>query len=388
MRPWLTVRLGLAVKFVALLVCLVALGCAGGYRVERIVDGELSEGRFVSDIAYAAYARGALLEADGKLGAAREAYRSALEEDPQSVELLSVLGALDCRLFPNRPWTYLDAARRRDPSYEPQWRERAECHRLRGELDAARADLLRALSLDPERVGTSERMLTLLESSGEDAAARRWLRGLVLLFPGNQQVRSIELAYAKRHGNARAERRAERRLVRSLEQESCDLRSLDKALSANDLVLANRCALSLGLDASVVAFRALCLGKRELAARQARAASRRDPADPNAAVALALSSSEPLLAPQLAAPPEAVPVANRGVLNDWARYLFAERLEWHVGKPAAIAWLDATAAVANQPEPEPDDPLFSDLVARVHVRLGLGERDRQTGPGNARAQSP
>jgi tetratricopeptide (TPR) repeat protein len=359
------------VRLAPSLLCLLALGCGGAHRVDRIVDGEMRAGRFVSHVAYAAYAEGTLLEADGDLRAAREAYRRALEADPKSVELLTVLGAIDCRLFPQAPWSFLDAARQRDASYEPQWRHRAECHRLRGELDAARAALMQALALDPERVETSERMLSLLEAAGESSEARRWLRALTLLFPERREVRRAELAYAERNGEKIAERDAERALARSAGDEVCDLRSLDQALLADDLVAANRCALALGMDASVVAFRALSLGKRTLAAQQGRAAAARDPRDPNAAVAVAVTADEAFLAAGTLADAQATVSPNRGALNDWARFLFAERLEWHVGSAAAIAWLAATGATDGRTELGHDDALLSHLVRRVGERLGL-----------------
>ena len=83
---------------VALLSFLLA-GCGlGAGTVTRVSNGVAVEGRYVPPEAYAAYAKGAFLEARGDDAAALAQYRLALDHDPDAPEILARLGAVQCRL--------------------------------------------------------------------------------------------------------------------------------------------------------------------------------------------------------------------------------------------------------------------------------------------------
>ena len=72
--------------------------CASGSEVVRVFDGHATVGPYISDEAYAAYARGALLEASGEYQGAAAAYQRALDASPESAAIWVRLAAVRCRL--------------------------------------------------------------------------------------------------------------------------------------------------------------------------------------------------------------------------------------------------------------------------------------------------
>src|SRR5689334_18967344 len=134
-------------------------GCASSSTVTRSVRGRLVRGRFVTDDAYAAYLRGALLEAQGNREAALTAYAEGARYDPESPELLTKIGALICERQDAtgngtgaRSGAAFDRAAAIDPDYEEAWTERARCHLKRGQLAEAERAARVAVSLDPDRI--------------------------------------------------------------------------------------------------------------------------------------------------------------------------------------------------------------------------------------------
>ncbi len=127
------------------------LGCIAGSGVERVYDGNVVEGRFVSGEAYAAFLRGAIADADGHAGEALRSYEEAAARQPRSAEMWTRIGELRCRQSPRDPSA--DAALSRavaiDGGYAPAWAARATCALARGDTEAARVAARRAAMLDP-----------------------------------------------------------------------------------------------------------------------------------------------------------------------------------------------------------------------------------------------
>ena len=79
--------------------CSISLGCSPGQTtVTRIVDSELVRGRYISPEAYASYARGAYLEAQGDLTRALQAFSEAARRDPENANAWVRRGAVLCAL--------------------------------------------------------------------------------------------------------------------------------------------------------------------------------------------------------------------------------------------------------------------------------------------------
>jgi tetratricopeptide (TPR) repeat protein len=134
------------------LLCAAALvGCVAPSGVERVYDGNLVVGRFVSAEAYAAFLRGALAEADGQTEQAMDAYEESLARQPWSPEVWSRVGDLRCRASPSDPRAddAFERALRLDTSYAPAWTARAACAQSRGDVSHARFYAQQAAGLDP-----------------------------------------------------------------------------------------------------------------------------------------------------------------------------------------------------------------------------------------------
>ena len=186
-------------------------GCASSTAVTRSVGGRLVRGRFVTDDAYAAYLRGALLEAQGNREAALSAYTEGARHDPHSPELLTKIGALICDRqdgaggsSSEKPAAAFDRAAAIDPAYEEAWTERARCLIKRGQLEGAEQAARVAVSLDPNRVEPAVLLSLALERLGRIEEAKRWLEGLVVRSPASIEALEAMAAFAERtHDEAR-----------------------------------------------------------------------------------------------------------------------------------------------------------------------------------------
>jgi Tfp pilus assembly protein PilF len=142
--------------FASALACATALvGCVAGTGVQRVYDGDVVLGRFVSAEAYAAFLRGAIADADGHLEEAIQAYEEAAARQPASTEVWTRLGDLRCRQAPRDPRAEgaLSRALSLDDGYAPAWAARASCALARGDVEAARTAARRAADLDPTADG-------------------------------------------------------------------------------------------------------------------------------------------------------------------------------------------------------------------------------------------
>jgi hypothetical protein len=127
------------------------LGCVAGSGVQRVYDGDVVEGRFVSGEAYAAFLRGAIADADGDAGEALRSYEEAAGRQPWSAEIWTRIGAVRCRQSPRDPRAEaaLSRAIAIDGGYAPAWAAKAACALARGDTEAAGVAARRATTLDP-----------------------------------------------------------------------------------------------------------------------------------------------------------------------------------------------------------------------------------------------
>jgi tetratricopeptide (TPR) repeat protein len=338
------------------------------HEVVRVVDGVATPGRFIDDIAYAAFAMGAELEARGFPREAFEAYLHAAARDPESVEVWTRVGATGCAIRVPEGERAFSRAETLDPSFEPLWRERALCHERRGNLARALSASERATALDPEREDTVLVHARLLARVGRRDEAQRWLEEASLRAPSSVDVwvALVDLARERRdplwaaHAEARLNGLLASRGLRPRKPAPDDAlwEPVDAALIAGDLAEARRCVRRARIDARLLAARAIAVGRPRLALAEADLRLQADPDDSDARVALALaadlSGQAERAADTLAAVDSALPLGEIG------RLLLTELLWRHVGKEAAALVID---------KPEAADGPTVDLALRLRARL-------------------
>jgi Tfp pilus assembly protein PilF len=165
---------------VGALACAATLvGCVAGTGVERVYDGDVVLGRFVSSEAYAAFLRGSIADAEGHLEEAVQAYEEAAARQPASTEVWTRLGDLRCRQSPRDPRAEaaLSRALSLDDGYAPAWAARATCALARGDAPGARIAAKRAADLDPAADG-AHALLARTASGGLEPAMRARLLAL------------------------------------------------------------------------------------------------------------------------------------------------------------------------------------------------------------------
>lgn len=324
--------------------------------VARVVSGHRLDGRYVNDTAYAAYLRGAVLEAKGDLGGAIDAYREALREDPDSAELWTRVGAVRCALggAQGSPWDAFTRASELDVEYEGTWSERGKCHLARGDVARALESARIAVSLDPSRVENVALLVRALERSDRLDEARRWMDGLVTREPRSLEAERAMLEFARRTGDAPRREAAARALVAmaphlrdELAKELptlAPLAAIDAALARDDRAAARTLAVEAHVPSGALALRAAAIGNLPFAKSQAELVLAADPHDADARVALAtvadLAHDDAALASALAETP-----ANPAPLSPLAGFLMAELLDRRIGHDAAVRWRAALGAV-------------------------------------------
>jgi tetratricopeptide (TPR) repeat protein len=342
--------------------CLIlALGLAAGGclnpnpTVVRVVDGEETEGRWISPAAYEEYVRGAYHEARNETEQAVDAYQRAVEQDPASPELWTRIGALRCRAGVESDGAF-ERAHRLDPEYAPLWLERARCHKRRGQLAQALESAERAAALDPDALATTLLIADYQVASGHPEVASRWLEAWVLREPGTIVAWKTLYALARERRDAPlAERAAEvlTELLPPLRHNPADPKArnqaeLDRALAEGDLKAARRAAVALRVRPGELAVLAARRGADDTARAQARLVLAADPENVDAWVALVvvadLAGDHAGVQAALAKPP---PVSWPP--SALAAALLGELLERRVGTGAAQAWREAyEASVAGR----------------------------------------
>ncbi len=338
---------GVAPLLVVLTVIGAASGCSGG-KVVRVVDDVEVPGRFISDVAYAAYARGAEHEARGQYAEGLAAYAQAAASDPGSVEAWTRVGALQCRLDrEDEAGVAFAEARDIDEDYEPLWRARALCAERRGDRSAALVAAKRAVGLDPERDETVLLYVRLLDADGQTEPAGRWLRALAILSPSKLPVWEALEAQARRGQDelwtrhaATQVRRLRERLGqrRPVASDRSPWQLVDDALLAGDIVAARRYVRQARLDPRLLPARAIVLGHTALAAAEAEVRIDAEPADTDTRLALALAADLLGQGDRTSRRMGTLP-ATVAPLTEVGRLMLGELLLRHLGPAAAAQWL-------------------------------------------------
>lgn len=276
------------------------MGCAlGGSGTTRLVDGVETRGRTISGEAYAYYARGVALESRGDQLGALAAFRSALAEDADAVEIRARLGLLECRLSTRAGDAFsraaeADFARALATKAQSSTLESARAHcaahqrRAREALSLA----LAAARLDPKALTLSLDVADYAEAAGEAELAGRWLDALLTFAPTSREAARALAAFAARRNDRARAARASARLA-ELELAPPSKSALADALAQRDLPRARQAAARLSLTPAALAARALTAGESELAGEQARLCLAADPSDINAwLVALVVADLE------------------------------------------------------------------------------------------------
>jgi hypothetical protein len=267
--------------------------------VVRVVDGRELPGRYVSDQTYSAYARGALLEAQGDLRGAAHAYGQALEEDPPNAPIWTRLGALRCQLGQNDAAQAFARAAQIDATYAPVYRELARCHARHGKLDAALEAAQHAFELDPDEEQTSLLLASINQRLGRPQQAERWLEGLVARepdsLPGWNALYglSVELrdpVKRRRAAAKMAELGAATTRELGAELERVKLFELDRAIQAGDIAKARGLAIDLSMSSGELALRAAAQKNSRLVREQAEWILVSDPNNGDAWVALLIAA--------------------------------------------------------------------------------------------------
>ncbi len=341
-----------AVALVVLLMC----GCALPEKpVVRVVEGREVPGRFVDVPAYALYVRGVVLEERGDLAGAEDAYRRALQHDPDSAHILARLGALGCRHGWGEAERSFQAAEAVDPHYELLWRFRARCALRQGRARAAARSAEMAFRLDPDQPEATLLLARVREEQQRPAEAQRLLEALVVRLPDSleawQALRELARTRPPVALFSHADRQVRRLLIR--EQPPAprgaapsEAAPVDDALSAGRLSAARHLAITLGISPGELALRAVTVGRADLGREQADLVLSADPTDGDAWVALVAAADlnrddEALANALLRLPVHPVPPGPLG-----AR-LLGDLLDRRVGRNAADAW--ATARSASSP---------------------------------------
>jgi tetratricopeptide (TPR) repeat protein len=362
----------LAAPACAYLVLATVTGCTSS-TVVRVIDGTPVAGRFVSDRAYAYYARAADAEARGDLPDALGAYEAAAAED-DGAEIWTRIGAVRCALLGAAGDGVADAWRRAeaiDASYEPLWRERARCALAAGKPADALALSERAVALDPEQDEASVVHAATLERLGRAIDARRELEALVVRHPSSASGWRALRALAERAGDVGTVARASAHLgadaVAPVRANGTTWADLDRALLRGDVDVARRRALAEHLPLAELAVRAAALARPAVARPLAELVLAADPADGSARVALAaaadLSGDADALGRALIAP-TSIALTPPSPL---ARLVLAELLARRVGPAAARAAYEAPAPEAVGRDA---DALYDEVERRLRARLG------------------
>jgi tetratricopeptide (TPR) repeat protein len=345
----------------ALIVAATALACAPLTGVDRIVDGQVVNGPYISPEAYAGYARGVVLEQSKQLDAAADWYALALQEDGDSPQIWTRLGAVECarRRYESARRSFA-TAERLDGEFAPLWRERAQCAASRNDVRRA-ADLAqRAARLEPNDVATTVLLVELYDRLGQPETAQNWLDGFLARRPDSALAWTVALERAARRQDLarlglaaehvltlHPERRAEfAALLPELRQEAV----IDQALTEGRLRFARAAAAEAHISAGELALRAAALGKHAIARSQASLVLAANPRSSDATIAL-YAIGEPrseVVAAELD-PPSAFGVR-----------VLAAVIADRIGAGAAALWLDAW-----QPLPPPASGLEREIADRL-----------------------
>lgn len=293
----------------------------------RVMNGHAVEGRFIEPEAYAAYLEGSYEESRDNPNGALAWYRRALALDPESPELWTRVGSIQCRNGTIDVKHAFDEARALAPEYASTWIEMANCEVVRGKIAEALPYALHGAGLAPYDEEATSLVVRIYELLGRSVDAERWRNAWRLLqTPRTAQVREAPATKLE----------ADRMLS-----------DIDAALDAGELKRARSLAVRARLPAGELAARAASRGKAELALEQAVVVLRADPSNADAwvgaVVAADLLANDDLLRQWLLRVPEdGVPAGALAIAA------LTDLLQRRVGSAAAQAWKSNAAAEAQK----------------------------------------
>lgn len=366
----------------ALLMSTLILGC-GMPSVVRAVDGREIEGRFISEYAYMLYGVAADAEARGDLATALNTFQAAAEEDEESPEIWTRIGAIRCKLGP-KSGSYAEAferARSLDPELEPLLVEEARCALSRGKVGEALSRATRAVAQDPNDEEAALLHASLLERSGRGEEARREVRALTVRRPTSTAAWTAQRDLSVRLGDQAAAAQASERLSQLSKARAGAgpgehatragaLEALDLALSMGDLDRARKLGRAARVSPAEVAVRAAALGRFAAALEQAELVLGADPSEASARIAMAVAADLSGDQARFSSALTDLPLKSADLTSPspLARLLFAELLDRRAGRSAAKAWLGPLPR--REEEPPSGDPLRTRIEARVRARFG------------------
>lgn len=241
--------------------------CASGEEVTRRRGEWIQDGRRISPVAYAWYARGRHHEKKGDFSGAARDYRAALDHDAQSGSAWAALGRVLCQQQDPAAQRAFERGLRSADRPALIHLERGACRLAlsRGNqrrILGACSDFAEALRLEPHVERISTRYVDCLRRAGQFQAAERHERAARLYFG-----------------------------VRAGSSAEPTLPAVDRALLAGNLEQAQDLALEL-MGPGALAPRALLLGQSRLAREQAELVLLAAPSDPDARVALLALGAE------------------------------------------------------------------------------------------------
>ena len=320
-----------------------------------MVDGRVSEGRFVSHVSYGAYASAVLFEAQANFEAAESAYQEALRYDTQSPQIWTRLGSVRCASRKPGAESAFDTAEQLDPQFALLWYERGICALRQRQAESALEYARIALALDPEHLATTKLIADSFVTLELPGQAMRYLDALVALHPNMPMARHW--------------REALRTTLTAPASTSGELAAIDRAILNQELELARQRALEMGLSEAQLAARKALLGETAQALEQAGLVRAADPADGTAWVtevaAADLLRKEDAFERALTSLDE-----NPTTPSPLGQILFADLLKRRVGPDAARAWLKVVPAEVV------DDELLERHKARLeHELTEAGRRE-------------
>jgi tetratricopeptide (TPR) repeat protein len=273
--------------------------CATRGPVTRVADGETFESRPIAPEAYAAYLRASVLEARGDARGAIVELGRALDEDPDSPEIVTRIACVLCASGNASPDASSEAlgsfddALALDPSYAPAWLGLAECRERRRDLANAFAAAERAVYFDASSAAATRTAARLAFALGRPVEAWAYLEGLVVLVPDSREALEAYSDAAVARRDVPRQARARRALFSlGIAGERSQTTALDEALRAGDLPGAQALAVRLSLAPSALAWRALDVSESGLALEQATLVLAADPSDSDAWIAALAAADE------------------------------------------------------------------------------------------------
>jgi tetratricopeptide (TPR) repeat protein len=311
--------------------------------VTRVADGETIEGRAIEPEAYAAYLRASVLEARGDAPGAVAEFERALDEDPESPEIVTRIARLLCAHGGASPeaaeeaLASFDDALALDPTYAPAWLGLAECRERRGNRTGALEAAQLAAYYDSSSPAATRTVARLLFALGRADEAFTWLDALVTLLPKSREAEQALLDAAIERNDRARETRARRALAAlGTADRKARCVAFDEAIRRGDLAAARSLAVELSIRPSSLALLALDRSAPSLALEQARLVLAADPSDSDAWIA-ALAAADEL--GDDAAFSETMRLLDPDPLPPSAHALeiFAVLVERHGGREAAAA---------------------------------------------------